>query len=1299
MKSSIIALLLLLIGCDIAKSLDDNTVVCLFEKENNCERCTTNISHDTLFGRNLTIQFCSGEVTLDYVLTIANSHSVTVKGMPSRLTCNHFNTGIHIYEVTALVLQDVEIVSCSTIFNAPHDTLMERIGFISSIYILNCTTVTIIRLTVAGSTGNGLSMFDNDGTVLIHDSHFKMNIDNHSSHDGLRPAGSGLHIVLSYCKPRSISEKYNCSAVFGRDINHSSYSIKNSTFSRNIGGDSRLDQDHNPFSEEPQLLATGFGRGGGLCIVLDKKSTSNLVQVAHCKFLENSAIWGGGLYIVVLENAQRNNISVEDSVFYNNSCFELAGGGANIGFQVYHNNRPQGNNIVFHSCRFTKNKAVFGGGVSFYSSSSRNLPNTMVFRQCTWSNNIADIGAAVNIAPQVWKAYIYDLKIGIIFRDCTFTSNYLSYLKQVRSNVSYKKGRGTFSAVGYRIWFEGRNVFDNNHNSALYLTSTEIELCKDSNTIFTNNEGFDGGAIYMLGFSSIIVNDGVNVSFVNNSALAAGGAIFQHTYDTRDFFASQSCFIRYNGRYTNMGYRNITFLFRNNVAGNERRNSRELGQYGHSIYATTVEPCYSSKGCILGNKTFTCIGNFIFEDVTKYDISTAGKYIRLNRETSKEVWVIPGKLTELPIETLNDLSEKVSSIYHVSIKNTKKKSNISIDSAYTYLSDKFIRFSGKPGDKANLTLETIDVRAIAFRLQIQIQQCPPGYVHDEGKKVCECSVVTNKEFLGIRKCHDENFQAKLTQGYWMGYYSRKDLIKNHTFGSEMFLLHATCPLGQCLNVNSAEKQSRFLPKDTSISALDEAVCGKYRTGVLCCYCRKGYASHYHHSTHACKEGIESCKFGWLLYIVAEIIPVTVFFIVVMVFNIKFTDGAVSGFILFVQLSDTMLIKANGFIQLPNHVLVALDVYRFVTRIFNLNFFAVDSLSFCLWSKASTLDLLAFKYITILYASTLVIVIIVVFKYCHSKCLNNMLVRIKGESAASTKSTIIHGVSGFLVICYSECTRISLLLLTPVPLYAGNETGNFVKHNVAFYNGELSFFRGKHLVYALPALVIVFTLGILPPLMLISYPLCYRVLALLRISDTGAVKLLCTCVPLEKFKPFFDSFQSSYKDEYRFFSGLYFLYRFTTLATFAYMSHLNTYYTLVQVQLAIILTVHALCQPYKKRWHNVLDALLFVTLSLINTATLFNFTLTLNLRNSLKYINQASTVQVFLLYLPLIYIIIYTTRKRLGAVIYSEVMSSFCYKLKLRKKASESPDCATDYRQLSSSFLNAAENRLQDNIEF
>lgn len=1294
-----ISLLILIITVCAVRSFEDNSTLCLFHDDNDCGMCTETSSRTpnfTLLGSNLTIQFCASEFNLDSVLTVAKSHLVTVQGMPSQLICTHLQGGMHIYEVTELVIRDVELISCGSIFSVPPDE-QTALKFVSSIFILDSTAITIERVIVRDSLGNGVSMFDNSGTVFIHGSQFRNNSDNPSflKQSSLKPSGSGLHIVLSYCRPRSVSENYNCSKGFGRDIINSHYRIENCTFSNNTGGGSKLHLDKSPFSEELHLLATGFGRGGGLCIIVDRKSTSNLIEVAGCDFLENSAIWGGGIYLSVLGDAQGNNITIDRCVFYKNSCSKLAGGGANVGFQAYNDNHPQGNVIEFHKCRFTENKAVFGGGVSFYSSSSRNLPNKMIFKKCNWIRNVGDIGAAVNISPQVWKAYIYDLKIRIIFQDCTFASNYLSNFKKLQENISYKKGRGIFSAVGYRIWFKGSNIFDRNENSALYLTSTEMELCSDSNTTFTNNKGFEGAAIYMLGFSSIIVNDDAYVMFANNSALAAGGAIFQHTYDTRDFFASQSCFIRYSGNKL-MDYRNITFLFQNNSAGTEGRNSSRLGQYGHSIYATTVEPCYkNTNGCSIEmyNVTFTCIGNFIFENKTEYDISTAGKDTWLDKPSEKLVWVIPGKLTKLPIETLNDLGERVLSVYHLSVAKKKPKSSVSIDRAYTYLSDKYIRLLGQPGHEATLKLETLDVRTIVCILKIKLQECPPGYIYSKEKKVCECSVFTNKQFFGVGRCDDDKFQAKLRQGFWIGY-SRKSLPMSR-FGLERLLLHATCPLGHCLNVNSKDEQTRLLPENTSIMALDEAVCGTSRTGVLCSKCREGHASHYHHSTYTCKEGIQSCKFGWLLYLVSEIVPVTIFFIVVMVFNIKFTDGALSGFILFVQLSDTMLIKGNGYIQLPNHVLVALDVYRFITRIFNLNFFAIDSLSFCLWRNASTLDLQAFKYITILYASTLVVGIIAVFKYCHSKRLNRMLVRIKGESAASTKATIIHGVSGFLVICYSECTRISLLLLTPVPLRAGNEMGYYVEQNVAFYNGELVFFRGKHLLYALPALVIILVLGIFPPLLLMSYPLCYRVLTFFKISETRPVKILCKCVPLEKFKPFFDSFQSSYKDEYRFFSGLYFLYRFTTLVTFAFMSDLNTYYIMVQVQLAVILTVHSLCQPYRKRWHNILDSLLFVSLSIINAATLSNFSMS---SNSSHYINEAGTVQVILLYLPLIYITAYSIGHRYRAVKHSEVMSAICYKLKLRKRAST--DCATDYHRLSSSFsLDAVENRMKDNIKF
>ena len=1267
---SLVALMLLF---HFTNGLEVNTSSLLVCAEN-----YTDISNTTVVGINITLQFCSNEINLDSVLTIANSHSVEVMGIPTTLICKSSNTGIHIYNVIDLVLQDIELISCGSMFKAPSDpTTTTTTWFVSSIYIFNCTDIEIERMNITGSHGNGMTMFDNHGEVLIRESYFKMNKNNQLI-DNVTPSGSGLHIVLSYCRPRSLTDNYTCLSGPGNNISQSNYRIEECTFTRNNGS------IH--FEEEHQLLASGFGRGGGLCVIIDTNSFANTIHVSDCEFTDNSAKWGGALYVVMLGSSRDNSVIITRCRFSNNSCNDLAGGAATIGYQHYNTMSPQNNSVEFHRCKFSENRALYGGGVNFYSSKSTDMPNKMMFRDCNWEGNTADIGAAVSIGPQTWTTFVHDMKIQITFGNCRFVSNTLTHdLHAKMERTSYEKGKGIISIVGYKVSFEGSNDFDSNTDSAIYLTSSDIFFSRYSNTMFTNNAAFEGAGINMIGFSTLLLDNDVAMTFENNSALAAGGAIFQHTYNIRDFFTSESCFIRYNGNLGDVYERNISILFKNNSVGNIRAIPEKYA-YGHSIYATTIKPCQKSSGCMSEqpNQVFDCIANFTLKDS---DISTATNEMQ-KRENNSKVWVVPGEQFELPISAMNDLGREITSIYHVSVRNLKSTSNISIDSIYRYLSNKLIKFRGKPYDEAHVELETLDLRAIVYVLNVQIQECPPGYIHNRDKMECECSANTEYRFLGIRKCNEDSFQAKLTQGYWVGYFEKSVKINNYTFGREKYLLHADCPLQQC------SSSSHFLPKTTSIEHLDKEVCGESRTGVLCSKCRGGYSAHYHHSGYSCKEK-KLCKWGWLLYIVSEIAPITVFFVVVMVLNIKFTDGAVNGFILFVQLSDTMHIRGNGTIQLSRHTLLALEAYRFLTGIFNLNFFAIDSLSFCLWRSASTLDLLAFKYITILYASTLVVIIIVIFKYCHNKRINNILIKIKGESAASVKSTIIHGISGFLVICYSECTRISLLLLTPAPLYGRNESGYFIKSRVSFYDGELDFFHDRHILYALPALFIVLTLGILPPLMLISYPLCYKVLAVLKLNETKFTKLLCTCIPLEKFRPFFDSFQSSFKDDYRFMSGLYFLYRFLTLTTFAFVSHLMSYYILVQVLLAVILAVHALCQPYKKRWHNILDTLLFLNLSVVNAVTLTNYSLSIDNATASyqQYVDIVGTLQIIFLYVPLFYLIIYSLRKCFLYLKKSKFITTL-QQFKCRN-ATTSSECMLNDYSLSIS-LNAAENRLMLN---
>ena len=1218
---------------------------------------------------NFTIQFLSEEFQLDSVLTIADRQTVIIRGKPSHLTCNHIGTGIHIYNVIGLVLNGITLVSCSNIFNDSSYQLKLAIRFISSIYILDCTDVTIEQVGVTNGNGSGLVMFDNNGTVLIHDCTFSGNTDNFDislSHNITR-GGSGLHIVISYCGPRTLNG--DCTTRV-RKTKSSEYAIGNCSFSNNSAG------SHHVKREDPKLIAEGFSRGGGLSIAIDTNSSDNTIQVMDCSFAGNTALWGGGLYLVLVGNAYNNMIHISNCVFSNNNCAtgnDYAGGGAVVGYQEDQHTHPYDNTVKFSTCCFESNRAGIGGGFIFYSGAPADSPNQMIFWQSRWTRNLANLGAGIYIGPLFWRSYVHDRKTKIVLSNCNFTSNRLiNNITTMESNKSYRRGAGILFSFGYHIVLEGTVIFHGNGATAMYLTYTDVEFSSNVNAAFSENKGFQGGAICMLGFAALIVNDNTTIKFEKNSATTAGGAIFQNPNNKRDNFASRSCFIRYKGTTTEISERNINISFKGNVAFNNR-----IG----SIFLTTLLPCLNSHTNAFGtinSSSIQWIGNFSFEDKKDVvQISTYGNKVMMDETT---VLAVPGKNIHLPMKTLDDLCHEVFSHYRVMIKNYY--SNITLGSLY--MSNKSITFYGKHGDEADVVLETIYSSKIVYKFHVKMLQCPPGFFLEGNKCVCP-----SKTLPSIQSCNNKTFEATLSHNYWIGYENNKIDSDN--------LIYGLCPFTNCLKYRGNTLYLRTLPQDAS--TIENETCNENYRGILCSKCKEGYALQYNdHHYYSCRTR-DSCRGGrgWLLYIAMEIVPVTIFFVVVMVFNIQFTDGAVNGVIFFIQISDTMFIKANGIIRFQSTADTGLVVYRFFSRIFNLNFFSVDQnerFSFCLWESASTLDLLAVKYITILYASSLVAVIIALFKYCHSKILNRIFARMKRRSAVSTKSTIIHGISGFLVICYSECARISFHLITPAGLFS--QRNNTLVKRVAFHNGELPYFRGRHLFYTFPACVIILALGVLPPLILISYPLCYRVLAFLKIGETRFSYVLCTFIPLEKFKPFFDSFQSSFKDEFRFFSGLYFLYRFITLATFAFSARTDDYFVIVQVQFAVIFAVHAICQPYKKRWHNILDSLLFLNLSLVNIITYFNFQHTINSMSSDQHhINTASTLQVVLLYLPLAYLTIYAITKTIGTAKITKAGSKVLSSLASRMKTKSLNEPSNYHRLENRMSLSIAEERRQD----
>ena len=124
--------------------------------------------------------------------------------------------------------------------------------------------------------------------------------------------------------------------------------------------------------------------------------------------------------------------------------------------------------------------------------------------------------------------------------------------------------------------------------------------------------------------------------------------------------------------------------------------------------------------------------------------------------------------------------------------------------------------------------------------------------------------------------------------------------------------------------------------------------------------------------------------------------------------------------------------------------------------------------------------------------------------------------------------------------------------------------------------------------------------------------------------------------IHKFMPLFDAFQSSFKNKFRFFAGLYFVYKESILVVHSSSNNSLTLYGITELIFVFILGIHSIIQPYKKKLHNVIDSLIFLNLSTINGLNIYNNVATdLFPGSDYHLLVTTSVIQMFLIYLPII----------------------------------------------------------------
>ena len=1073
-------------------------------------------------------------------------------------------------------------------------------GLQSALLFDNCSNIKLTSVTVQESTGFGITMFNVVGEVQFKHCSFRNN-----SANGTDSGGGGVYLEMTAKTLRGVYSLLSCSFM------------QNKAYTSTV------------YPKGKNIRA--FGQGGGLLISLRGNASHHYFRLQNCIFINNSAVWGGGLHLFLTNSSYNNTIVVGNSLFKANRA--SAGGGGMVVYMVSSYSLISENNITIYKSNFTRNQAKGQGGgtilhapISSSKAKHKSSTNCLKFEQCIWSFNAASHSAAVDVTTR--RSVTESSPVVPVFSNCIFKEHQILPTITLSNSKGMRTGKGTFIVLKSIIKFENNITFKENAETALYSVSSKVEFVSKSSVIFSQNKGENGGAIALLG-SFLSVGSYSRLYFIENKAFEFGGAIYSETQGINELHENirgLNCFIHCNHCKT------ITILFADNRANSHENLSKRLS-FGQAIFATSLLSCVSKqvdRNMNLSTVLQSIAINFVFNNSSPYDqIVTSAVYLGLSMKF--ETHIVPGKEFNVPLVTKDIFGHRIQSNYKAFIRHH----NVAIDAQYIYMPSNKLKLYGDPGSECNITIERKGRDTFYLSVGITMAQCPPGYILKEiahnisrhsGKK-CVCGQhIANGEvtYKGISSCSNL-FQANVRHHFWVGYESEDASPDN--------LLTAFCPHSFCSYNGSQYANEYLLPDVANKALLDKFICRNGRTGKICGRCQSNYSVFFHSPNYLCKKD-KMCSLGWIFYLMSEVLPLTIIFAIVLSFNISFTSGGLNGFLFYAQIIDILCISAiKHKSNYPLWTILITKAAIFTYNFFNLNFFHLDTLSFCIWKGATTLSIIVLKYLTIVIAFLLVVGVFIIMNSCAFGNLKYYSKRLR------LKQSVIHGISTFLVTCFAQTVKVTFHIFASGLV---TKKGERVASYQVLYDGDVQLFSAEHIKYVVPGLLLFISVVVVPTSFLMCYPLGFNTLSKCGLSEAKVTKLhnyLC----MIRLKPLLDSFQGCYKDQYRCFAGLYFIYRIAVLAAFSFSYGATDFYLVIQIQASIMLIVHCLTHPYKRKIHNALDTLLFSNVAIINGLSAFVYAKSKEPLYPLS-VRIASALQMFLTGLPLIVLLLYTVLK-------------------------------------------------------
>ena len=511
----------------------------------------------------------------------------------------------------------------------------------------------------------------------------------------------------------------------------------------------------------------------------------------------------------------------------------------------------------------------------------------------------------------------------------------------------------------------------------------------------------------------------------------------------------------------------------------------------------------------------------------------------------------------------------------------------------------------------------------SLNISIQILPCPPGFTFI--KKQCQCDFPPVSEFP-VFKCDNSSLKASVFIGYCIGEAKHRLVVTG-------------CPL--TLN----ERNGAYIPlKRTPNGSLD--FCKKFkRRGELCKNCTKNHSISVYSDIFEC---IKCNKPRWITvmkYVAIEIIPATIFFLLVLYFHIGITSGPANGFIFFAQATvlpfEIIYLKyiaARVYMPIGTY-LPTIIIYSVVMpySIFNLDFYRLfRSPDLCFSAELRAIDILALRYVSLLYPLVLLVIsyIIIELQAINIRPVLWMLKIIcfpcmRWRRVWKAKISILDAFATYVLLTYTKAMYITFLLLSKSKVY-----GKKSDYYVLSFDPSIEIYSKEHVPFLMVAVVVFLTYGLFPPLILMFYQCktCYSFLERLRLKRPG----------LDQFVL---AFQGCYRDgtngtgDRRCFAGLYFVFRLIVVLILTQSNDTVTALGLKAIAFSAFTFIFAMAQPYKQAKYTFIDSSFFFILFLLSYSQCYAYI-------QLQVVEKSSRVLLFgqfLVYIPITYMIIYVAR--------------------------------------------------------